>query len=138
MYEVKFKDTAGQGAHYVVEGATDVVDAVAAVMATGDLKSVGDVHSCHLSRFREAYPLGDGGGPRTFYKVVAYTYDTGRDGKERKVKSLMLVEAADHSRACARTYEILRQGYDMETFSVGETRIDAVIQWNGKAAGAGQ
>lgn len=137
MYEVKFKDTAGRGAHYVVEGATDVVDAVAAVMATGELKSVGDVHSCHLSRFREAYPLGDGGEPRTFYKVVAYTYDAGRDGKERKVKSLMLVEAADHSRACARTYEILRQGYDMETFSVGETRIDAVIQWNGPAASAG-
>lgn len=138
MYEVKFKDTAGRGAHYVVDGATDVVDAVAAVMATGDLKSVGDVHSCHLSRFREVYPQGDGGEPRTYYKVVAYTYETGRDGKERKAKSLMLVEAADHSRACARTYEILRQGYDMETFSVGETRIDAVIRWNGTVPQIGQ
>lgn len=138
MYEVKFKDTAGESAHYVVEGATDVVDAVAAVMGTGDLGSVADVHSCHLSAYREVYPLAGGGGPRTYYRVVAYALEEGRDGKERKVKSRLLVEAADHRRACERTYEILRQDYDMETFSVGETGIDAVIQWNGPAANAGR
>lgn len=127
MYEVKFRDRAGDSAHYVVEGAADVVDAVSAVMETGDLASVGDVHACHLSTYREFYPIGGGHPPATYYRVVAFSVEAGRDGRERKVKSRLLVEAVNHRKACERAYEILRQGYDMETFSVGETSIDAVV-----------
>ena len=115
MYQVKFKSSEEKNCTIILSRACDIEEA--------------EVYSVSLSPFKEVYYKTDVEMDLIWYDVtlVQSTVDP-ENGKEKKVKYHILVEAEDFDNCSTRVKEIVKQGYEMERTSIKKTNIINVYQ----------
>lgn len=130
MYEVKGRIDEKTTAHWLIENAADISEALTLATTHG----MYDVFAIHLSKFAEV--IGDTAEAREmgerYYKatVKEEREDVSEDGKKSRVKRItyqMLVSSDSVENASKAVRAHLEQGYDLMTCAVAETKIDDVL-----------
>lgn len=126
MYQVKFKSSEEKNCTIILSRACDIEEAIKIAKS---YEFVAEVYSVSLSQFKEVYYKTNAPLDIIWYDVtlVQYTVDP-ENGKEKKVKYHILVEAVDFDNCSARVKEIVKQGYEMERTSIKKTNIINVFQ----------
>lgn len=126
MYQVKFKSSEGKNCTIILSNACDIEEAI---KITKFYNFVAEVYSVSLSQFMWVYYKADAEEDLIFYDVtlVHSTVDP-ENGKEKKVKYHILVEAEDFDNCSTRVKEEVQRLYEMKLISIKKTNIINVFQ----------
>lgn len=125
MYEIKGRISEDSNAHWVIEDAQDIVEAIKVALDNG----MYEIYAVHLSKVKEVIGGSDGHWYRATLKEERI--EEQQNGKKPKVKTVtyqMLVRADDFKKASAILDEQIAQGYDLVTYGMTESHIDDIIK----------
>lgn len=128
MYSIKGRISETANAHWVVEYASDIEEAI----STAKERGMYEIYSAGLTKIRETFRSGTGD---VWWKAKVKGNETAQptDGgnvKAPKVKAIsysVLVLASTLDEACHIVKQQMEQGYDMVACQITDTDIDDVI-----------